>query len=41
MTRALILTTAMLTACAAHATRDVCGTLPDGSEFCTLIRSPQ
>lgn len=37
MTRALILTTALLTACASP-TREVCGTLPDGSEFCTIVR---
>ena len=36
MTRALILTTALLASCAAQV-QEVCGTLPDGSEFCTFI----
>ena len=41
MTRAAItLTAALLTSCAAQV-QEVCGTLPDGSEFCTLIRSSQ
>lgn len=38
MTRAtLTLTAALITACAAPTTREVCGTLPDGSEFCTIV----
>lgn len=43
MTRAAItLTTALLTACAAPTTtREVCGTLPDGSEFCTILKVTQ
>jgi hypothetical protein len=42
MTRAAItILAAMLTACAAP--HEVCGTLPDGSEFCAIVttRSPQ
>ncbi len=39
MTRLLALAlSATLAACASTA-REVCGTLPDGSEFCTIIRS--
>lgn len=39
MTRAAIaITSALLAACAATSTREVCGTLPDGSEFCTIVR---
>lgn len=39
MTRAAIaITTALLTACAAPTTREVCGTLPDGFAFCTIVR---
>lgn len=34
----LALVGVFLTGCAAQV-REVCGTLPDGSEFCTLIRS--
>lgn len=36
----LALVGVFLTGCAAQV-REVCGTLPDGSEFCTLIRSTQ
>lgn len=42
MTRAAItLTSALITACAATITREVCGTLPDGSEFCTILKVTQ
>lgn len=41
MTRALILTTALLAACAAPTTREVCGALPDGSEFCNILKVTQ
>ena len=34
----LALVGVFLTGCASQV-REVCGTLPDGSEFCTLIRS--
>ena len=37
----MTLTAALLTACAAPTTREVCGTLPDGSEFCTILKVTQ
>lgn len=38
MTRALILTAALLAACAAPTTREICGTSPDGWEWCAIIQ---
>ena len=38
---AIVITTALLTACAAPITREVCGTLPDGSEFCNILKVTQ
>lgn len=41
MTRTLILTTALLTACAAPITREVCGTSADGWAWCVTVLETQ